>query len=348
MTQIDVNKLAQIKAKLYTSAARETFGEQGTEALTQLLTGIVQIYSRYDPSIRKGRPLAVCVDATLQPSVLSGKVTAYVTMGNFHRELDEEVVVRIQGNGTLEIRKLENIDLRDLSTTAVVYYFDGIGEKIIIGGQFYALLNPVPGYVSMFCRPTFGSLKDALEHYRASAAAHSSCEILKGVWHDERRWWFKAKPESTMRKSLTNYLRNVMRDANVRPEQNVDESHPVDIHVGFSMTQLHAIIEIKWLGKSMTPAGKEAKPFWQGRALEGAQQLADYLDKSHEWAPQYETRGYLVVYDGRRNKLSEGVTHLDQSDALGYENGEIEYDETHLQRRDFEMPVRMFMYPNLA
>jgi hypothetical protein len=152
-----------------------------------------------------------------------------------------------------------------------------------------------------------------------------------------------------MRRSLTQFLRNVLRSANVQPEQNVDETHPVDIHVSFLMTSQHAIIEIKWLGKSVAKDGGAGTAYAKGRALEGARQLAEYLDSTHQSSPHFGARGYLVVFDGRRAGLSDAVVDLDAANALHYEHADITYSPDYsASRDDFDPPMRMFLYPNLA
>lgn len=153
-----------------------------------------------------------------------------------------------------------------------------------------------------------------------------------------------------MRRSLTQFLRSVLRTANVQPEQNVDETHPVDIHVSFLMTSQHAIIEIKWLGKSVKPDGShDGTAYPQSRALAGAKQLAEYLDSTHQSSPHHGARGYLVVFDGRRAGLADGVTELEAANALHYENADITYSPDYSANRDdFDPPMRMFLYPKLA
>lgn len=348
MITIDLDKLKAMNTKLYTSAAQEVFGNAGATALKQLLSSIVQIYARLDPSIRRNR-LAIFADATLAPSIVGGTVNHIASVDNLMHEIDEPSLVRVTGNGALQIVPLGTIDLLALSATAVVYLFDPTGEKFIIGGNVFDVENVVIGYPSAFCKPTFGTLKAALEDYRVRQAAHSTCYELQRAWTDEKRWWFRNKPEAIMRRSLTQFLRNVLRDAHVQPEQNVDETHPVDIHVSFLMTTQHAIIEIKWLGKSIKPDGSEGTGYPKGRALEGAQQLANYLDSTHQSSPHHGARGYLVLFDGRRSGLQHGITTLEQAKALHYEKAEITYDPDYsVMRKDFEPPIRMFLYPKLA
>lgn len=349
MITLDVEKLKAINARLYTSAVQEVFGDMGAAALRELLARIVQIYARLDPSTRT-HPLAVFADATLTPSVVAGPVTHVSSIDNLTNELNGPSLVRVTSNGAVQVMPLDVPVLQQLSATAVVYLFNPTGEKFIIGGQVYDVENVVVGYPSAFCRPTFGTLKAALEDYRVRSAARSTCYELERAWADDKFLRFKNKPEALMRRSLTQFLRSVLRTANVQPEQNVDETHPVDIHVSFLMTSQHAIIEIKWLGKSVKPDGShDGTAYPQSRALAGAKQLAEYLDSTHQSSPHHGARGYLVVFDGRRAGLADGVTELEAANALHYENADITYSPDYSANRDdFDPPMRMFLYPKLA
>jgi hypothetical protein len=346
---LDLEKMKQMQAQLYTSAAHAVFGDLGTEALKSLISGITQIHARLDPGLRS-EPLALFVDATLQPSVVAGAVTHVNVLSNLTDELARASLGRLRGNGSLDITPLDRTKLMALSGTAVVYLLDAGSEKFIIGGKVYEVHNPLPGYPSVFCKPTFSSLQAALNDYRVRHAANATCYILQDAWYDDKRWWFKAKPESTMRRSLTQYLRGVLRDASVKPEQNVDESHPVDIHVQFTSTAQHAIIEIKWLGQSVnTATGDEATSYTNARALAGAKQLADYIDKTVQSSPHYGARGYLVVFDGRRSGLTIGMQTLESAKALGYKEVDIAYSPDYAAtRNDFDPPMRMYLHPVLS
>lgn len=349
MISLDLEKMKQLQAQLYTSAAYAVFGALGTDALKSLISGITQIHARLDPGLRSA-PLALFVDATLQQSVVAGVVTHVNVLSNLTNELTGASLGRLRGDGSLDITPLDSSTLTALSSTAVIYLLDAGSERFIIGGNVYQVHNPLPGYPSVFCKPTFSSLQAALNDYKVRHAANATCYILQDAWYDDKRWWFKAKPESTMRRSLTQYLRGVLRDANVKPEQNVDESHPVDIHVQFTSTAQHAIIEIKWLGRSVNMVtGEEATTYTQARALEGAQQLADYIDKTVQSSPHYGARGYLVVFDGRRNGLTIGMKTLDKVKAQGYKGADIVYSPDYAATRDdFEPPMRMYLEPVLS
>ena len=348
MIEIDIEILRSMSSDLYTSATRNAFGKGGLEALQQLIAGIVKIYRRVDPTLRN-QPLVLFADARSTPAAMLGTPRRVHSIGNLADELDGACMARVKADNSLDIYPFDASVLAALSKTAVVYQHHNKIEKFVIDGIDYRLINPIVGFGSMFCKPTFSNLSTALDTYRAKAAAQTSCVILKDAWHEPSRWFLKKKPERIMRKSLVQYLSNVLSDAEVRPEQNVDETHPVDIKVIFALTDLRAIIEIKWLGDSVDEAGKITTGYSQARAVAGATQLAEYLDSSNEWAPGLKTRGYLVVFDARRKGLANGITSLPRDHALHFKDEDITYSPDYSAiRSDFEVPVRMYMYPKTA
>jgi hypothetical protein len=348
LIKIDLDKLRELNENLYTSATRKAFGDDGLQALQQLVAGIIKIYRRLDPSLRSN-PLVLFADAAASPATVAGAPRRVHSIANLTHELDGACMARVNADGSLDVYVLDLATLASLSQSAVVYRHNQSVETFVIERNEYRLINPVVGFGSVFCRPTFDDLGRALDSYRVKSAAYSSCEILKSAWHEPSRWFLKLKPEHIMRKSLVQYLSNVLEDAEVRPEQNVDESHPVDIKVSFSLTDQRAIIEIKWLGDSVDATGKLTTNYSQARAIAGAQQLAEYMDSSHEWGPGLKTRGYLVVFDARRKGLSQGVAKLAPNDALHFKDKEISYSPDHsVIRTDFAAPVRMYMFPKTA
>jgi hypothetical protein len=149
-----------------------------------------------------------------------------------------------------------------------------------------------------------------------------------------------------MRQSLANFLAARLDASHeVREEQGVDESHPVDVKVTRLFSNRLAIIEIKWLGDSRDRNHITVR-YRDSRALEGAKQLADYLDMNRASAPNQVTRGYLVVIDARRRGLAETTTSISRTEGMHYRDIEIEYAVHHDQLRDdFEKPLRMFAEP---
>ncbi len=149
-----------------------------------------------------------------------------------------------------------------------------------------------------------------------------------------------------MRRSLTHFLKATLRDAETRPEQNVDESHPIDIKVTWGLSNRIALIEIKWLGTPKYPDGHLGKTYTDSRARDGAQQLSDYLDANRASVPTHVSKGYLVVLDARRANLRPETISLSLSQRLHYRDREIKYNPAfHQLRDDFAPPIRMFAEP---
>ena len=151
-----------------------------------------------------------------------------------------------------------------------------------------------------------------------------------------------------MRQSMTQFLRNRLgAHLDVWPEQNVDESHPVDIRIqprlGSSRLML---IEIKWLGDSSRPDGHVTVSWRGSRAQAGADQLAVYLDSQRQSAPQRVVHGYYVIVDGRRRRLKEGTVEISRADGYHYEHEELPFSPAHHEvREDLDPPYRMFARP---
>src|SRR6266700_638480 len=184
-------------------------------------------------------------------------------------------------------------------------------------------------------------------HYKSHQVRYSSCPILQHIWHDNNRLFLKNAPEHFMRDSLTHFLKIRLRGSiEVRPEQIVDDSHPVDIKVTWFSTNRLALIEIKWLGTPMKPDGHRGNSYTDYRAREGAKQLVEYLEANLQQAPTHITRGYLVIIDCRRANLNDTTTTIDQQNGFHFRDREIRFNpEYHQQRKDFEKPIRMFAEP---
>lgn len=343
---IDIEKMSKMQADLYIPRVIQIFGDEAGELLEKLLGSITQVYRRIDPGSRSTPLVMFC---EVQPTSIALPATQCILSNPdlLQHELDDACAVQVVGSETLHVRPLDAIDVTELSKTAIVYRYHNREEQIIVSGRIFRLANPAKGYPSTFCRPTFTRLIEALQDYHVRSARDSSCQLLQGAWVDQQqRWYFRAKPEEIMRKSLTQYLNNVLQDAEVRPEQMVDESHPVDIKVTWLTSSLRAIIEIKWLGDSMDDTRKATTLYRDARAREGAKQLAEYMDGSRSHGSTVRTRGYLVVFDGRRRGLSETMVSLSHENGMHYRDQHITYDPDYsVERDDFEVPVRMFLNP---
>jgi hypothetical protein len=342
---IDIDRMRDIAEAMYSRMVEATHGERGTRALRAVLEFLQGFYGHVAPETRRTR---IVVLKQLDDVALGALNDAIQCASLSHMPVlsDSEVVVQILRSGQFLVSQTAVINPLEAAEDCVVYTYENRTETFYAGGDSRPVINPFEGYASIFAIPTFDDLKLALSEYRDKQARRTSCRILAEVWKSEKRIILRAGPEPTMRNSLTQFLKACLRgDVEVRPEQNVDESHPVDIKVTWFMTNRLALIEIKWLGASGNGAGALVR-YSDSRARDGAKQLADYLDWNAVQAPQQVTRGYLVVLDGRRARVRPWTTRINHADGFRYEGAEIVFEPRyHEIRSDFEVPIRMFMEP---
>ena len=347
---LDIEKMKQITEQLHVVAASKQFGRDGSRALADLISAITRIYKTVEPSLRQ-LPLTIfiCPNAGVDLEPLVGPAKATVAKPDLvTHELDGACLVDVSHGSRLSIFEAANVDKIELSKHALVYEFDTQAEHFFIDGERYRVTNPT-SQPSIYAAPTYSSLAEALERFSKTVVLTNSCFILDECWADDKRIFLKPGPERNMRRSLHQFLRAAFPDAEVRPEQIVDESHPVDIKVTWNDTNKRALIEIKWLGKSLDQAkGKFTSKHSDSRALEGAKQLADYMESDKTAAPGHRSRGYLVVIDARRRSVKETTKTVTPAQGLYYRSREIKYNpEFHNLRNDFEKPIRMFAEPVL-
>jgi hypothetical protein len=348
MNNLNLNKMKRLAENLHAVAVSQHFGAEGVSALQALTDVITQIFRVVEPASRQTSLTVFVRVSTPTTTEAAGADYDLASPANINHELDQTCFVEATRNGRLLVFSNANFDMAALSANAIVYVYSNREEAFIIAGTRYDLINPSAAHASVFSRPTYSSLDEALDNYRARVVRSSTCFILETAWGDQKRLFWRIKPEVVMRRSLHQYLRTIFPDAEVRPEQVVDESHPVDIKVTWHDTNRRALIEIKWLGDSRDESGHITLEYRDARANEGAKQLAEYLDSDHTAGPGLNSRGYLVVIDGRRRNLQESSTTLAKSDGLYYRDREIAYSPAyHETRSDFALPVRMFAEPVL-
>lgn len=337
---IDFDELQQMAVDAYEVLTIRMFGVAGGEALRRVISGVRSVYTSVDPSVASGK---VVVFQRIAPEEVT-RTGRTVTPRDLQAALAADIVLEVHSDGDIEFATTDE-SAEALSEHAVVYEYAAGSERIYARFENRQVRNVFPGKQSAFAMPTFVELKDALETYATKFASASQCRILKAAWHDDHRFYLKRSPEEIMRQSLEQFLRGVLR-ADVMPEQNVDETHPVDIYVTYDLPKRRALIEIKWLGKSRRADGEEATEFFEGRARDGAKQLAEYLDAHRPYFYGVALRGYLVVFDARRRNLKPETVSLSRADGLYYRDREVTFDPAyHDVRDDFELPIRMFVEP---
>ena len=346
---LDVQAMKRIALRSHELAIETSHGRDGMDAMRLIIEFLIELYSLREPHGFAGT-LFVVKGVTAKGNEIVGN---HVTAGSV-REENRIDRIALTGNATLviEIRNglfriwnEASFDAVNVSKSAIVYQYHAAREKFVVAGDSYELDKPVPSYPSNFCRPRFATLREVLIDYRNRLVRTSGCFIFAEVWEDSSRICFHPGPEESMRRSLHAHLKATLPDATTRAEQPSDESHPVDLRVEWDLTALEAIIEIKWLGVSREN-GHITVRYTSSRARQGAKQLVDYLNSAKQSAPTRQTRGYLVIIDGRRKGVREETRDLPRNDAMHYEHEEIEFDPRyHESRDDFEEPIRMFAEP---
>jgi hypothetical protein len=320
-----------------------SFGPSGSKALREITTKLHEIYREVDP---ESLPQPFIVVRPIEGDFAGEEGVQLASPLDLRNHQSPNLLVGVAANGTLHVVRKEGADIASLSNSCLVYKYENGFESFLAGGHAKPVNNLYAGVQSVFASPTFSQLHDALLHYGRQYAVTCKCYVYQTAWFDENRLFFKEKPESTLRRSLEQFLGMYLRGAVAYPEQNVDETHPIDIKLAFQLVNRTALIEIKWLGKSKARDGALKVQYSAGRARDGAQQLADYLAWYSARNPTENVKGYLVVYDGRRKGLPATATSISQADGMHYSKFDIVYKPDYsVLRRDFEAPLRMFTEP---
>jgi hypothetical protein len=320
------------------------------------------IYQRCPPEKVPGTlTVVVGIQATpLAPAVgVLGSPTAcfdYADVGRFlvANPADTHAVIEIMTDGSFRVLALlDDFDLKALAQSAMIYRFDRIAERILAKDHEDFVPSISPMLMSNFAVPTLSSLEEAFDYY-AKYVLETNCRVLKDVWEggvDGPRLVLINKPEARMRDSLAQALELLLREVTVKPEQNTDETKPVDIRVNWFASGATALIEVKWLGrstaKSQDPtAGPTYTEYGPPRAQAGANQLADYMDREVRHSGAIAPMGYLAVFDARRKGCKGPADALAESDAMAFASDAIKLDPDHSKiRPDFAPPVRFFLNP---
>jgi len=349
VTQVDLDTLHTLVTHEPLAVAGKQYGDAGSERMKSILRFLKQCARHATMNERSD----VTVFALMQPDALveerrQQQASAF-QFGVTARGSIHTLVVEIRADGSPFFWPAIPADITGIVQTGIVYRLQQSVETFSINGASMPVPKVIPGAVSQFCLNYFTDLKDALNAYRNSMARTSKCHLLCEAWAEQNRLWFVTKPEYRLRRALHNYLYSYLRhdDIDLREEQNVDDSHPVDIKIVWRMENRSAIIEVKWIGKSIDLTTKTiTADYGDARARKGAKQLAEYLENHRQQAAKEDTRGYLVIFDCRRKRLKETETAVAKPDGFHYDKREVRYSpDYHKKRDDFEEPIRMFLEP---
>ncbi len=242
----------------------------------------------------------------------------------------------------------KNVDVTDIfqNNNALFYRFTNKSDHFYANGTQINVTNTF-SCPSIFALQ-YHYLQEALDKYKNEKIRYSSCEHFRGCWHDENRIFFKNGPEDTMQKSLKEFLNSSLRGVDVIREYTLGASKPVDIRVYWKEANRAALIELKWLGKSKRSDGELSTEYSNSRAIDGIDQLKEYLDLDSQDTPTCITKVYLAVVDGRRRNTNRDTTTIDSVNGLYYKDKELEIDDTKKYFNtiiNYEKPIRMFVEP---
>lgn len=349
VAQIDLDTLQALVTHEPLAVAGKVFGDAGTERMKSILR-FLKHCARHATVHEKSNLIAFALMES-DPLVEERRLECAEAFqfGVTARGAIQDLVVEIRADGSPFVWKTIPTEIKAIIETGIVYRLQQSVETFSINGASMPVPKVIPDAVSQFCLNYFTDLRAALNAYRNSMARTSKCHILQDAWADDNRLWFVPKPEYRLRKALHNYLYSYLRhdDIDLREEQNVDDSHPVDIKIVWRMENRSAIIEVKWLGKSIEPNSRKTTKTWTDvRARTGAKQLAEYLESHRQQAAKEDTRGYLVIFDCRRKGLKATDTTIARAGGFYYDKREIRFEpEYHKERDDFDEPIRMFLEP---
>lgn len=345
--RLDRQALTELIEEAFVTLVTRRHGDSGGQALRIVMRTLHRIFADFvEPAECQGRIVVFQQVDDSSPGIAAPPADL-PELADLRRFAADGFTLEITRGGALRLWGAAP-DVNELSQHAVVYVYVEGEERFYAGGESKPVQNVYEGSQSVFAIPTFEEVRNALIFYRSRLIRTSSCPQFQQAWFDDDRLFFKAKPEiKWMRPSLEIFLVSHLHGgSDVRPEQNVDETHPVDIRVAWQFSHRIAIIEIKWLGKSKHSDGSRATEYTEVRAREGAGQLAGYLDLSHNQDPTQIMRGYLVVIDGRRQGLKDESVAVSVEDGFHFANAEITFNPDYRTlRTDFEEPVRMFAEP---
>lgn len=344
----DIAFMKKIAERIFAAVVLSDYGDEGLKSLLQITDTASNLY-KYIPLDEKYEVIFYKpLDSANSLSVLFPSEYSIVTdFASLSSSTSKQFVVEVIDGTTIHILTGKTICVSILTENSVVYSFSE-GNEVIFGKTTQTTLDKAPGVVSYFAAPTFKHLDAALEHYKIYVARRSNCDTMKKAWFSPNRILLKGgTPEEHFKKSLYAFLSHNVR-GEVKEEQNVDDSKPVDIKITFDFSSHIALIEVKWLGKSIDTLGQRNpnQTMTDADAVSGANQLANYLELHKPYSVSKVTKGYLVVFDARRWQTNTSCTTVSVRNGMYYENHNIVYNPTHHTiRDDFAMPVRFFIEP---
>ena len=357
---LDQEAVQKAAAMIFWTDVWEIFGQDGLASLKRMLNSIREFFKAIPPDQVSTTFVFVCRLQGRETDELEEGIDPFASavsrenlFGHRNRMDDTPaVLINVRSDRRYDLVALATIpSLEAMSHTSIVFINQDGEDRFYFGGRSKTMPVLATGAVSNFAAATVRDLEEALEKYR-EVAAEVSCPTLEHVWIGGRtghRLVFVNKPEATMRRSLQWFLHaRIAGDVSVRPEHNTDETKPVDLIVNWFGSKMRALIEIKWLGNSLSSGsdGTKFTSYRDARAQEGADQLVDYVDRERSSDPTAALMGYLVIFDGRRRNIIGPTDPLLAVDALYYRDHQIKLTRDYsTEQTEIAPAIRYFMEP---
>jgi hypothetical protein len=343
------NKSQNYPLKIYKAF---NHNEQSMDTLQFMAQELKELYRFFEPALFKGQ-FFVCKHFK-DTFVFDEKLGSLMYDRNPLLNKDTGIIV-IQLFGDGRLMYWEGID------TSILFEIDNVLTYMFEGNKEFFIANKekinitLYPYGSRFATQYF-ELAKALEDYKVQKVFRSTCPIFSEAWFDDNHIFFKGGgkdiPEKYLQKSLYHYLETNLNLRGITPvlrEFNVigKTPKPVDLLIMWGEANRVALIEVKWLGKSI---GKEGNPSRHdnSRANEGIKQLKGYFDTAQANMSLTIIKSYLVVIDARRNRTKKGTVTISTKDGMHYQNIELTIDADkrfYDSVSGFEKPIRMFTAP---
>lgn len=323
-----------------------------TEEIRDFFSAIKRFYCTYNPDMIYNDLVFIYTDEDLSETYgLSYNVDSEVNYIKGQNRITFPAIVQVFSNGKCYYKDNLKLDKNNYKDFRLIYLLDNIGEHIFSHEKSLLLDRSVLNSRSIFVNPSFRKLEEALEYYYHAFAKQSTCKFLEQSWESKNRIYWKPKPEDSMRDSLWQYLRSSLRGIYelINREKNTSESNPVDISIIWKDINGEALIEVKWLGRSISEEGVITSSYSNSRAVDGAKQLIDYIVECRRQNINQEYKGYLVVFDGRRSKAFDpkSIEKITEEDLWKYKDREIENIPEHFSEFNCNCK-RFFMEPLLS
>lgn len=304
---------------------------------------------------------------SLEPSHFAGQLAIYTTFDD-SIPFDQGAAVKLYDkniliNNTSDVITIQlfqneelpilwqNIDSTALLTSnnAVTYVYQNKIEFFTVNTNKIDIVNRY-GSASIYALQ-YHLLNEALLKYKEEKMRYASCAIFQDCIYDKAtRIYLLAQPEDVMQISLSEFLVSSLRGVDVVREYNLGASKPVDVRVYWKEANRAALIELKWLGQSISPDGTLATAYANARGNDGLDQIKEYMDLENQDTPTCITKGYLVIIDARRRgtTVTPLLTTINTANGMHYSNKDIEFADAKKYYESmvkFERPIRMFVNP---